>query len=81
LGGGLALLAADQLRDHTGQKRRYWLGLKEIIRAAPPFFSACAGMVLVNNTSARKKSRREIGGPAQRSATASGSPESGSESG
>jgi hypothetical protein len=28
----------DQLRDHTGQKRRYWLVLKEIIRAAPCFF-------------------------------------------
>ena len=26
------------LRDHTGQKRRYWLVLKEIIRAAPCFF-------------------------------------------
>jgi hypothetical protein len=32
----------------------------------PPFFSACAGAVLVNNISARKKSRREVGGPAQR---------------
>jgi hypothetical protein len=30
------------------------------------FFSACVGMVLVNNISARKKSRREVGGPAQR---------------
>jgi hypothetical protein len=29
---------ADQLRDHTGQKRPYWLVLKEIIRAAPCFF-------------------------------------------
>jgi hypothetical protein len=29
---------AHQLRDHTGQKRRYWLVLKEIIRAAPRFF-------------------------------------------
>jgi hypothetical protein len=30
----------DQLRDrdHTGQKRPYWLVLKEIIRAAPCFF-------------------------------------------
>jgi hypothetical protein len=28
----------DQLRDHTGQKRRYWLVLKEIIRAVPCFF-------------------------------------------
>jgi hypothetical protein len=28
----------DQLRDHTGQKRRYWLVLKETIRAAPCFF-------------------------------------------
>jgi hypothetical protein len=28
----------DQLRDHTGKKRRYWLVLKEIIRAAPCFF-------------------------------------------
>jgi hypothetical protein len=32
----------------------------------PLFFSACVGMVLVNNISARKKSRREVGGPAQR---------------
>jgi hypothetical protein len=30
--------ALDQLRDHTGKKRRYWLVLKEIIRAAPCFF-------------------------------------------
>jgi hypothetical protein len=37
----------------------------------PLFFSACFGMVLVNNISARKKSRREVGGPAR--ATASGS--------
>jgi hypothetical protein len=28
------------LRDHTGQKARYWLVLKEIIRAAP-FFCVC----------------------------------------
>jgi hypothetical protein len=52
---------------------------------APFFFSADVGMlVLVNNISARKNSRREVGGPAQRlppkrqswwscSATASGS--------
>ena len=32
----------------------------------PLFFSACVGMVLVNNISARKFSRREVGGPAQR---------------
>jgi hypothetical protein len=32
------LLFFDQLRDHTGKKRRYWLVLKEIIRAAPCFF-------------------------------------------
>jgi hypothetical protein len=34
--------ASDQLRghtvDHTGKTRRYWLVLKEIIRAAPCFF-------------------------------------------
>jgi hypothetical protein len=29
---------ADQLRDHTGQKAKYWLILKEIRRAAPCFF-------------------------------------------
>ena len=29
---------ADQLRDHTGKKAKYWLILKEIIRAAPCFF-------------------------------------------
>jgi hypothetical protein len=57
-----ASISNDQLRDHTGKKRRYWLVLKEIIRAAPCFFSACAGMVLVNNISARKISRREVGG-------------------
>ena len=28
----------DQLRDHTGKKAKYWLILKEIIRAAPCFF-------------------------------------------
>jgi hypothetical protein len=33
-----SLQAQDQLRDHTGQKRRYWLVLKEIIRASPCFF-------------------------------------------
>jgi hypothetical protein len=32
----------------------------------PPFFSACVGMILVNNISARNFSRREVGGPAQR---------------
>ena len=32
----------------------------------PLFFSACVGMVLVNNIFARKFSRREVGGPAQR---------------
>jgi hypothetical protein len=32
----------------------------------PLFFSACVGMILVNNISARNKSRREVGGPAQR---------------
>ena len=32
----------------------------------PLFFSACVGMVLVNNISAQKNSRREVGGPAQR---------------
>jgi hypothetical protein len=32
----------------------------------PLFFSAGGGMVLVNNIFARKFSRREVGGPAQR---------------
>jgi hypothetical protein len=32
------LLPNDQLRDHTGKKAKYWLILKEIIRAAPCFF-------------------------------------------
>jgi hypothetical protein len=32
----------------------------------PLFFSACVGIVLVNNISARKNSRRGVGGPAQR---------------
>jgi hypothetical protein len=32
----------------------------------PLLFSACVGMVLVNSTTARKISRREVGGPAQR---------------
>ena len=32
----------------------------------PLFFSACVGMALVNNISARKNSRHEVGGPAQR---------------
>jgi hypothetical protein len=39
---------------------------KENNTRRPLFFSACADMVLVNNLSARKKSRREGGGPAQR---------------
>jgi hypothetical protein len=28
----------DQLRDHTGKKRKYWLALKEVMRAAPRLF-------------------------------------------
>jgi hypothetical protein len=64
------LLAQDQLRDHTGKKRRYWLvsRFKGNNTRRPLFFSACVGigtMVLVNNISARKNSRREVGGPAQ----------------
>jgi hypothetical protein len=61
-------MAEDQLRDHTGQKAKYWLVLKEIIHNTrrPLFFSACVGIVLVNNISSRKNSRREVGGPAQR---------------
>jgi hypothetical protein len=39
----------------------------------PLFFSACVGIVLANDISARKFSRREVGGPASCSATASGS--------
>ena len=35
---GSEVVAIDQLRDHTGQKAKYWLILKEIIRAAPCFF-------------------------------------------
>jgi hypothetical protein len=35
------------------------------MRAAPRFFCVFVGMSLVNNISARKKSRRQIGGPAQ----------------
>jgi hypothetical protein len=58
-------MAEDQLRDHTGRKRRYWLVLKEIIRAAPCFCLRVLALA-VNNISARKKSRREVGGPAQR---------------
>jgi hypothetical protein len=58
----------DQLRDHTGKKRRYWIlaRFKGSNTRRPLFFSACVGMVLVNNISARKYSRREVGGPAQR---------------
>jgi hypothetical protein len=29
------------VRDHTGKTRRYWVVLKEIIRAAPCFFCVC----------------------------------------
>jgi hypothetical protein len=73
---------SDQLRDHSGQKARrrearYWLVLEVKVkvkgvkgnntrRPRPLFFSACVGMVLVNNISARKISRCEVGGPAQR---------------
>jgi hypothetical protein len=32
----------------------------------PLFFPACVGMALANDISARKISRREVGGPAQR---------------
>jgi hypothetical protein len=49
----------------TGQAP-FWLVLKEKNTRRPLFFSACVRMVLVNNISARKKSRREVGGPAQR---------------
>jgi hypothetical protein len=67
-GSGLGLrgMGHDQLRDHTGQKARCWLVLKEIIRAAPCFFCVCWHGALVNNISARINSRREAGGPAQR---------------
>jgi hypothetical protein len=55
------------LRDQRSQKARYWLVLKEIIRTAFCFFlRVLASCVLVNNISARKISRREVGGPAQR---------------
>jgi hypothetical protein len=32
---------ADQLRDHTGKKRRYWLVLKEISNTRRPLFFFC----------------------------------------
>jgi hypothetical protein len=35
------------------------------MRAAPRFLCACVGMSFVNSISARKHSRRQIGGPAQ----------------
>jgi hypothetical protein len=67
----LALRAAsceDQLRGHAGKKRRYWLVLKEIMRSTlrATILSAYVGMALVSSISARKKTRREVGGPAQR---------------
>jgi hypothetical protein len=36
--GSPSVVVVDQLRDHTGKKAKYWLILKEIIRAAPCFF-------------------------------------------
>ena len=42
----LLVLLLDQLRDHKGQKARYWLVLKEIIRAAPCFFLRVLVLVL-----------------------------------
>jgi hypothetical protein len=74
---GSYLLPTDQLRDHTGKKG---LVLKDArrnaqMRAAPsaPFFMVCVGIALVNNISARKKSRRGVvvGGPWTCSAPAS----------
>jgi hypothetical protein len=60
------LLFFDQLRDHTGKKAAILARFKGNNTRRPLFFSACVGMVLVNNISARKISRREVGGPAQR---------------
>jgi hypothetical protein len=58
---------------NQAKKRRYWLVLKfkgNNMPYAPPrwplFFPACVGIVPENHISARKKSRREVGGPAQR---------------
>jgi hypothetical protein len=72
-------LASDQLRDHTGQKRRYWLVLKEIIRAAPFFFLSLCVLALLaiawHGTSKQHfrtkifnfcAAKLEVGGPAQR---------------
>jgi hypothetical protein len=42
----LKTAAVDQLRDHTGQKAKYWLVLNEIIRAAPCFFLRVLVLVL-----------------------------------
>jgi hypothetical protein len=63
---------SDQLRDQRGQrfnqKPQIWPVLCFIgsnTRTAL-FFCACVGMSLANNISARKESRREVGGPAQR---------------
>jgi hypothetical protein len=72
----------DQLRDQRparGQRsrsRKHELSarLRAINARRALFFCAFVGMPLANNISARKNSRREVGGPAQCSATASGSP-------
>jgi hypothetical protein len=59
---------ADQLRDHTTYrpKAAILVRFKGNNTRRPSFFSASAGMALVNNISARKFLRREVGGPAQR---------------
>jgi hypothetical protein len=64
----------DQLRDQRparGQRsrsRKHELSarLKAINARRALFFCAFVGMPLANNISARKNSRREVGGPAQR---------------
>jgi hypothetical protein len=40
----LKALRADQLRDHTGKKRRYLARFKGNNTRRPLFFSACVGM-------------------------------------
>jgi hypothetical protein len=44
----------ERLGDQPGQKAKYWLIFKQIMRAAAPrFFCVCVGVSLVNNISAR----------------------------
>jgi hypothetical protein len=65
-GGGAAVCLGGPAARSYRPKAAILARLKGNNTRRPLFFSACVGMVLVNNSFARNISRREVGGPAQR---------------